>query len=94
MEMKVILKYAGIVHEITGKLSEEIEIGAETSLSDILRRLTLQYGLRFKEHVFDYEANKPAPQILILLNGKIIQDYDRKINDGDFVSIIPMVSGG
>jgi MoaD family protein len=92
--MKVIFRYAGIVSEITGKLSEEIEIGAETKLSDILRRLASQYGLRFKEHVFNYEANKPAPNILILLNGKIIRDYDRKINDGDFVSIIPMVSGG
>lgn len=93
--MKVTLRYAGIVHEITGKLSEEVEISGDTNLSDILRRLALRYGLRFKEQVFDYETNKPAPSILILLNGKIIHaNYDRKINNGDFVSIMPMVCGG
>jgi molybdopterin converting factor small subunit len=51
--------------------------------------------LRFKEQVFDYEINKQAPGILILLNGKLIHgDFDRKLNDEDFVSIMPMVSGG
>jgi MoaD family protein len=93
-KLKVILKYAGVVYEVTGKTLEEIELSSETSLLDILKELTLKYGPRFKEEVFDYEMCKPAPQIIILLNGRLVQDYNVKVNDGDFVSIIPMASGG
>jgi len=92
--IRVMLKYAGVVYEITGKASEEIEVDDKISLLDILRILALKYGVRFKEEVFNYETGTPAPQILILLNGRLVQDYSIKVNDRDFISIIPVASGG
>jgi len=93
--LKIRLRYAGIISEITGKVSEEIKISDHVSLSDLLKNLASRYGLRFKKQVFDYEINKPADGILILLNGRIIRtNFNRKLDDKDFVSIMPMVCGG
>ena len=93
--MRIRLKYAGIISEITGKVSDEIELGNDISISDLLKKLASLHGRRFKEQVFNYEINRPASGVLILLNGKLIHgNFDRKLNDEDFVSIIPMVSGG
>lgn len=87
------LRYAGFISEITGKVSEEIEIHEGATLSDILKILTLKYGPRFEELILNYKM-RHAP-ILILLNGKVVRDnFDVKLRDNDFISIMPMVSGG
>ncbi|NJE13169.1 MoaD/ThiS family protein [Thermococcus sp. LS2] len=88
------LMYAGKVSEITGKLKEDIKIDDECTVYDLLKKLTMRYTPGFKKEVFDPEKAETMPDVIILINGSIVRDFNKKLNDGDFVSILQAVSGG
>ncbi|MEM0217053.1 MAG: MoaD family protein [Candidatus Bathyarchaeia archaeon] len=85
--------YAGLVSEITGKVSEEIEVDNSISITELLEKLASKYGQRFREIIQNYKVGRT--NILILHNGTSVRDdFDKKLNENDFVCILPMVSGG
>ncbi|NJE13170.1 MoaD/ThiS family protein [Thermococcus sp. LS2] len=87
------LMYAGKVSEITGKLREKIEVNDECTIHDILEELAVQYGPRFEKEVFDHKKGTMPYDIVVLINGSIVRDFNKKLNDGDFVSILQAICG-
>lgn len=50
--MKITVRYYGFVSSITKKLSEEIKIGDNTDIKELINMLTSRYGYKFREMCF------------------------------------------
>jgi len=74
--------------EVVGK--KEIEIPATTVL-DLLIRLTNEYP-ELKPLIF--KDNKISDYVSVVVNCKIVQELNTKLNRDDVVAIFPPVSGG
>ena len=81
--MKIRVKYFSALRDITGKISEELEMPDGSTLGDLINWFFRQYpkAQAFKE------------ELLVLVNGKSL-DWSYVLSGGDEVAIMPPVSGG
>ncbi|MEM4493634.1 MAG: MoaD/ThiS family protein, partial [Pyrobaculum sp.] len=81
--MKIRVKYFSALRDITGKISEELEMPDGSTLGDLINWFFKQYpkAQAFKE------------ELLVLVNGKSL-DWSYVLSGGDEVAIMPPVSGG
>lgn len=84
--MKIKIKFFSPVREIVKRKEEEVEIGEDSTLKDLLNKLAEKYG-------------KTLPQIpcIILVNSigaNQLGGEKVKLKEGDLVTFIPMLSGG
>ena len=91
--MKIKILYAGEVREIVGKREEDLEFNEKSiTLNDVLNHLIMRYGIKFKESVYDRIVKG---ELILLVNGvRSNENLMRSIQDGDFISIVPILSGG
>jgi len=93
--VKVKVLYAGFITEITGKRQEEVEVPPNTTLRELLNRLAKKYGVKFESEVYSTKEEKLRPGIILLHNGiNVKDDLSRSVDNNDFVTLMPPVSGG
>jgi MoaD family protein len=95
----VTIKFFATFREITGKREEKMEIDQkETTILDILDRLSNEYGKSFKDFVFESSKRKSLrSQISVMVDGQSIMNLEKlrtRIKDGDTIAILPPISGG
>ncbi len=78
--------------------TEEILVSAleGESVLTLLRRLAAERGLFWKS-IFDEEHQAIHPGVLLILNNRIINPYDRSeapLKEGDELTLLPMMDGG
>lgn len=78
--------------------TEEILVSAleGESVLTLLRRLAAENGLFWKS-LFDEEHQAIHPGVLLILNNRIINPYDRSeatLKEGDELTLLPMMDGG
>jgi len=95
----VTIKFFANFREITGKREQKMDLNEkETTVMDVLKQLSDEYGDAFKDYIFD--PSKPRslkPQISVMVNGLSIRNLEKlrtRIKDGDTIAILPPVSGG
>jgi len=82
------------VSEIRSIRKEEIEEG--TTFRQLLKRLARRNSF-FGQKIFDLEAESLLPYLVINYNGRVespYEVYDRYLEDGDEIMILPMYAGG
>ncbi len=95
MGMVIKILYAGFVAEITGRYSEELNLGCELTVRDVLGVLCEKHGPRFKSEVYDPNKGELKPNVMVLLNGvNVTNKLDVGVSEGDFITLLPPVSGG
>lgn len=87
-EMKVTVLYGAQLSEAAGGIRETVELDDGASVGDLLRLLASRHGPRFSSAL-----ESLGQRLLILVNG-MSSSYSDKLSDGDFVSLLPPVSGG
>mgnify|MGYP001009127794 CR=1 FL=1 len=66
-------------------------------LSDLLKQLSLKYGKKFNDTVFNQDQTELSSLIMILVNGRYVKDLNgihTELFSGDKVSILPAATGG
>jgi len=87
------VKYLGNIRGITGKESEEFDV-------ENLDELIQEIGRRYRSKEMDYylsEKESTDPSLIITHNGhsvRRVRDYDRKLEDGDEIILMTVISGG
>ncbi len=87
--MRVTVLFGGQLAEAAGVHREELELPEGSSLADLLGELGRIHGPRL--------TSAMAGRVLVLVNGRSAEPSragEVRLSDGDFVSILPPVSGG
>ncbi len=80
-----------------GKREEEFELSEGTSLSDLLGKLAGTYGRVFKEEVFEPGLKDVKTGFVVTVNGVLmgqLSGVDTKLNNGDKIVLMTLMSGG
>ena len=96
MELRVKVKYFAYIRAVVRDNKEEvIDLERDARLIDLLIKLSEKYGDNFRKAVFDHEdVSKLSEDVIILINGRSVDDLETVLKDGDTISIMPFLSGG
>ncbi len=81
--MNVVIKYFSAIRDVTKKVREEVEVSEGVTLSQLLDWFFKTYP----------EANSFREEILILVNGRVVEG-SYQLKNGDEIAVMPPVSGG
>ena len=85
--------FFAIFREITG--TKEISVPVVPTIGELMTALSLRYGKAFRNLALD--DGKISRQVNLLVNGKHIahlQKDDTPLQEGDAVSVFPLIGGG
>ncbi len=80
------VKLYGIARDLVGKEELDVEVERETTLEDLIERVTKSRG-----------KASPTQAQVILVNGRdcvFMEGLRTKIHSGDLIEILPLVRGG
>ncbi len=89
MALRLSVLYGGSVAEAAGLHREEVELPEGSTLRDLIAELVRRHGPRLEAAM--------RGRVLLLVNGKGVDPSSQgsvRLADGDFVSILPPISGG
>lgn len=96
--MKVKVEYLGHIRNIIGSgRQEEVEIEEEASIADLLMALSEKYGQPFKKAVYEKRGTDVKSNYIITVNGYLLNQLsgiETKLQNGDEITLLPIVSGG
>ena len=95
--MKVRVHYLGMVKTYTNKGQEDVELEDASTLSDLLGKITKNFGKPFNSEVYDPNKREVKTLFTVMVNGVImgqLDGVDTKLKDGDNVIVMPLMTGG
>ena len=93
---RVSVKTFSVIRDALGADVIEIDVESPETVGTLFDAMVRKYGEPFKEKIWDPDTGEISP-FLIRLNDEIIRstvDLDKKIKDGDKISLIIPVGGG
>lgn len=84
------VKFKGFSHLTDGETELRLEA---SNVLEIFEAMKERYPL-FKNKMFNPKTGRIYPEMLIIINGKPVYDYTRRLKDGDVVEIWPVFAGG
>lgn len=96
--MKVKVEYFGHIKNIikSGR-EEEVEIEEDSSIADLLVRLSERYGEPFQKALYEPKGKDVKTNYIITVNGYLLNQLNgikTRLKNGDHVALLPIVSGG
>jgi molybdopterin synthase sulfur carrier subunit len=96
--LKVTVDYLGSIKQTLGlKQAEQVELGEDASVSDLLSLLAKKYGDPFKKAVYEPKGLDLKPHHILSINGSLLNQLngiETKLKDGDHIILMPVVTGG
>ena len=96
--MKVTVEYLGYIKQtLKAEQAEPVTLAANSTVGDLLILLAEKHGAPFKKAIFDPKEAEMKPHHILAVNGMLtnqLGDLKAKLNDGDLVVIMPVVTGG
>jgi len=95
--MKVRVRYLGFIKNMLKKGEDEFELGEGALLSDLLNKLVGIYGEPFQKEVFEPGLKDVKTGFVVTVNGVLmgqLHGVDTRLNEGDSVILMTLMSGG
>ena len=95
--MKVRVRYLGFIRDMLKKREEEFELEDEALLSDLLNKIVGIYGEPFKTEVYKSGQRDVKTGFVVTVNGVLmgqLHGVDTRLNEGDSVILMTLMSGG
>ncbi len=95
--MKVKVQYLGLVKTYTNKTHEEVKLEEPATVFDLLSQLASQFGKQFTDEIYEPGAKDVKPMFTVMVNGVVtgqLAGLDTKLNEGDTVILMPLMTGG
>lgn len=93
---EVRIKLLGVFGRAYGTHRVKLRIGKDESIKKVIRRIA-ESSEELRRVLIDPVLESPAPNAVILINGKEISALDgleTPVADGDEITLIPVVHGG
>jgi len=94
---EVTVKFFTTLREILGKKEDIVELADNSTIEDLLRKLSQKHGDKFIDYIYDEKTKRPRAYLQFLIDSFSIgtlQGLKTKLKDGNVVAIIPPVGGG
>lgn len=95
--MNVKVEYLGFIKNLLNKRVEQFELSEETSLQDLMDKLSELHGEHFKKEVFEPGQKDVKTGFVVTVNGVLIGQLDgieTRLKDGDHIILMSLMSGG
>jgi MoaD family protein len=95
--LKVKVQYFGYIQNMVKKREEQFEMGEGASLSDLLDKMAGVYGETFTKEVYEPGSKDVKTGFCVTVNGVLMGQLggmDAKLDDGDNVILMSLMSGG
>jgi molybdopterin converting factor small subunit len=95
--MKVKVQYLGFIKNLIKKREDEFELQEGASLSQLLNKIAGIYGKPFQKEVYEPGLKDVKMGFVVTVNGVLIgqlKGVDTKLNNGDNVILMSLMSGG
>ncbi|MHA1589662.1 MAG: MoaD/ThiS family protein [Candidatus Njordarchaeales archaeon] len=94
--MKVKVRYFAYIRQLVQDTrEEEFSLPDRATLRDLLMKIVKKYGRSIEKVLFDSMQKKALSEnIIVLVNGKAVNDLKLELEDEDTISIMPFLSGG
>jgi len=96
LKMRVKVKMLGLLKKACGKPEVSMELDENSRLKDVISKI-IEESKDLKNLLLDPELKDPRPNTIILVNGKeisVLSGLETEIEDGDEITIIPIIHGG
>ena len=96
-ELKVRVRYLGYIGNMLRKREDEFELSEDASLSELLNKLAGIYGEAFRKEVFEPGLEDVKTGFVVTVNGILmgqLRGVDTRLNEGDNVILMTLMSGG
>ena len=96
--MKVTVEYLGYIKQtLKTEQAEFVTLKDKATVRDLLSFLAEKHGEPFKKAVYDPKDTDLKPHHILAINGLILNQLDNlntKLNGGDRIVVMPVVTGG
>jgi len=95
--MKVKVQYLGFIKNLIKRSEDEFELEEGASLSELLNRIAGIHGRSFQKEVFEPGLKDVKMGFVVTLNGVLtgqLQGVDTRLNNGDNIILMSLMSGG
>jgi len=96
-KMKVRVHYLGFIKNLLKKGEEELELEEGALLSDLLNKIAGIYGEPFQKEVYESGLKDVKTGFVVTVNGFLmgqLHGVDTRLNEGDSVILMTLMSGG
>jgi len=91
------IQYFGAIREAAKKPEEEMELGPNTTVQQLLQRLVGVYGEGFRGEIFDKSGDSLRDDLMLTVNGTVLSHasaIDTHLEPGDRLALFPIFPGG
>jgi MoaD family protein len=96
--LRIKVEYLGHIKNILGnKRLEEVEMANDSSVTDLLVKLSDKYGEPFRQAVYETGGTDVKSNFIATVNGYLLNQLSgvkTRLKNGDHVILMPVVSGG
>ena len=95
--MKVKIQYLGFIKNLIKRSEDAFELEEGASLSDVMNKIAGLYGKPFMKEVYEPGLKDVKMGFVVTVNGVLVgqlQGMDTRLNDGDNVILMSLMSGG
>lgn len=95
--LEVTVKFFATLREILGKKEDKLELAENSTIEDLLEKLSQKHGDKFIDYVYDKKTKSPRNHLQFLIdsvNIHTMQGLKTKLKDGNIIAIVPPVGGG
>ncbi len=97
-KLKVTVEYLGYIKQTLGvEQGEQVELKDDALVRDLLTLLAEKHGEPFKKAVYEPNGLDLKPHHILSVNGLLLNQLngiETKLEDGDRVVLMPVVTGG
>ena len=95
--MRIKIVYLGLIRNRIGKNEEQYEVMEGSSLTDLIKILTRNYGEKVQSIVEERKESRLDPTFITTVNGVLKNPFrgdNVTLKDGDIVTVMTLISGG
>jgi len=95
--MRVKVQYLGFIKNLIKRSEEELELEEGASLSDVLNKIAGLYGKPFKKEFYEPGLKDVKMGFVVTVNGILmgqLHGMDTRLNEGDNIILMSLMSGG